>query len=104
MSAPPNGDTTDSGVLGSVHDSFVGASAMKLIILDEGGIQGVLYFTVEGPVGFNGRNLIEDVFLVQFFLRKLGRPGTLTGANNVQPRMAKVPLSGYCDNPTIDGI
>jgi hypothetical protein len=77
---------------------------MKLALLDETSAKGVLYFNVEGSVGWNSKNLFEDVLLVQFFLRTLGRPGMLTGSNNIQPRMAKVPLSGHCDNPTIDGI
>jgi hypothetical protein len=63
-----------------------------------------MLFNVDAVVGNRGTNLPEDVYLVQFLLRKVGQRVPATRGVNRTPRYLAVPLSGRCDAATIDGI
>jgi hypothetical protein len=66
-----------------------------------------IFFNIDTSVGEKGQNSNpEDILLVQFLLRTLAESATSsspTGETRRQ-RLLKVPVTGVCDNLTVDGI
>lgn len=60
-------------------------------------------FNVDAHVGVSCTNKAEDVLLVQFLMRKAA-VRSLQDRPAIRQRLLRVPISGTCDDPTIDGI
>lgn len=66
-----------------------------------------LFFNLDSSVGHQGQNSRqEDILLVQFLLHQIaeGAQASKPGGEARRQRMLKVPLSGICDDVTIDAI
>ena len=66
-----------------------------------------IFFNLDASVGEMGENSsAEDILLVQFFLHTIATmvPASSTDGEARRQRMLLVPVSGSCDEATIDGI
>lgn len=62
-----------------------------------------LVFNVDGKVGQNCENHVEDVILVQYLLHKSVEKRMAADWER-KARVLKVPMDGFCDEATVDGI
>lgn len=66
-----------------------------------------LFFNIEESVGEQGTNSSpEDIMLVQYLLHSIaeGMPSSSPDGESKRQRMLNVPITGVCDEATIDGI
>jgi hypothetical protein len=61
-----------------------------------------LIFNVDAPVGLGSAG--EDVFLVQFLIRSMAESSPASISPEIIARMKNVPLNGFADDDTVDGI
>ena len=62
-----------------------------------------MIFNIDAHVGQGCTNKSDDVFLVQFLMRKAGEKKPVDRPD-IRARLVKVPLSGTVDPLTVDGI
>lgn len=65
-----------------------------------------IFFNVDESVGRQGANHPEDVLLVQFMLRTVAEmtPSQSPQGESRRQRILQIPVTGFCDEATIDGI
>lgn len=66
-----------------------------------------IFFNVDGSVGHMGENSsTEDILLVQYFLHTVASltPSSSAAGEARRLRILATPVTGFCDEATIDGI